>query len=241
METVVTLSTQEISLFRINQSLLIRQGAFFINSLIYIMKHLVLLTLTALLLSFNGLAQLDYGVYGGLNFSNLKITPELDPPKPKMLLGFHLGGFARYDLGNSIFLQPEVEFSTQGANDEDGGDFEKIRLSYINITGLAGYAINDQFTVFFGPRIGILASGKFIEEDKTDGQIKEYNAKSLYSSSDFGLNFGVGYKLNSGLGINLRYNFGLTDNNDDPTEEAFYEINQSIQSRTIQLGITYQL
>ena len=49
------------------------------------------------------------------------------------------------------------------------------------------------------------------------------------SSIDFGLNFGLGYKLDSGLNFGARYNMGLsnindTDDDDDTIKNGVFQI-----------------
>lgn len=201
----------------------------------------ILITMSLVLFSNVGNAQLNYGVYGGLNISKITVTPEEDLPVPKSMAGFHIGAFGNYELSDLLKIQGDLEYSLQGSNDQDDGDYERIRLSYLNFTPLIVTTFNDNIHVFAGPRLGFLISGRFEEEEIDSGELKTYNAKALYSSTDFGLNIGAGYDFNEQLGVRLKYTIGLSDNNEDITEEAFYEVHQELKSSVLQLSLSYQL
>lgn len=55
-----------------------------------------------------------------------------------------------------------------------------------------------------GPQLGFLLSAK---NEST-------NVKDSFKTFDFGVNLGLGYKLNNGLNFGARYNLGLTNIND---------------------------
>ncbi len=200
----------------------------------------MLIILGLVSLSFSVHAQeIKYGVKAGLNVNNLDVSPELDPPKPSARLGVHLGGFAQFDLSDALMLQPELVLSTQGANDEDPEVEQNVKLTYLNLSGLVKYQVGNGFDVFAGPQLGLLVDGEFEEVDKADGSQELYAADAVYKGTDFSFSFGAGYTLESGIHLNLRYNFGLSDNNDDPQELAFYDINQEVKNRTFQISIEY--
>lgn len=182
-----------------------------------------------------------YGVKAGLNINNLNVDPELDPPKPESRLGFHLGGFVQFSIADNIMVQPELTISTQGTNDEDPGDKERVKLTYLNLTGTFKYSLTNNFNFTLGPQLGFLVGGEFEEEDKQDGSKKSYDAGDVYSGTDLLLGLGVGYTLESGLGVDIRYNLGLTDNNDDPAQLGFYDPIQDIKSRVFQISVSYVL
>lgn len=182
-----------------------------------------------------------YGVKAGLNVNNLSVTPELDPPAPSARIGIHLGGFAQYGLSDQFLIQPEVVISTQGANDQDPEVEQNVKLTYLNLSGVAKYQIGNGISVFAGPQLGFLMDGEFEEVDKVDGSQEFFAADAVYKSTDFSFSLGAGYTLESGIHIDLRYNLGLSNNNDDPLESAFYDRNQEVKSRTFQISIGYTL
>ncbi|KPL26168.1 MAG: hypothetical protein AMS23_02915, partial [Bacteroides sp. SM1_62] len=61
-------------------------------------------------------AQIDFGIKGGLNISNVKASEVLTDdyrinPAASGNLGYHVGGFLRASLVG-IFIQPELYFSS---------------------------------------------------------------------------------------------------------------------------------
>ncbi|MEQ8882669.1 MAG: porin family protein [Fulvivirga sp.] len=182
-----------------------------------------------------------YGVKAGLNINNLSVTPELDPPAPSSRIGFHLGGFTQFGVSDQLLIQPELVISTQGANDEDPDVEQNVKLTYLNLSGIAKYQIGNAISIFAGPQFGFLMDGEFEEVDKVDGAQEIFAADAVYKSTDFSFTLGAGYTLDSGIQIDIRYNLGLSDNNDDPLETAFYDRTQEVKSRTFQISVGYIL
>ena len=171
--------------------------------------------------------------------NNLSIIPEEDYPAPSAKLGIHFGGFAQFELVNNFSIQPELTLSTQGANDEDTDDWQRVKLTYFNLAAPFKYTLANNLHFSVGPQLGFLTGGTFEKEDKADGDIKIHSAKHVLSGTDLSLGFGLGYTLNSGIDLHLRYNHGLSDINDDPADLGFYEPFQTIKSRVFQLSVGY--
>lgn len=165
-------------------------------------------------------AQTKFGVKAGANFASLTGDAE----DVKMKVGFNAGAFARFSLGESFSLQPELVFSAQGAK-EDGGD-AKINLSYVNIPILAQYHFKGGFNVEAGPQIGFLTTAKL----KEDGN--KVDIKDGLKSTDFSLAFGAAYTTAANIGFNARYNLGLGNISDGGGK---------IHNSVIQVGVFYVL
>ena len=202
-------------------------------------KYVLLIILTCLSTGYLQAQSFKYGVKAGLNISNLAVSPELDYPVPAARPGIHIGGFAQFDLANSFSIQPELSLSTQGANDEDKDDWQRLKLTYLNLAAPFKYTLGNNLHFSVGPQLGFLTGGTFEKEDKEDGEIKIQSSKHLLSGTDMAIGFGLGYTLNSGIDLHLRYNHGLTDLNDDPADLGFYELHQTIKSRVFQLSVGY--
>src|SRR5688500_2205328 len=80
----------------------------------------------------------DFGLKGGVNLANFKVE---DNDNTDSRTGFHVGGLAHIHLNKTWALQPEVVFSSQGA--EVGGT--KWKANYVNIPVLAQYMFGDGF------------------------------------------------------------------------------------------------
>ena len=65
------------------------------------------------------------------------------------------------------------------------------------------YYIAKGFSVEAGPQFGLLLSGKYEDVDVKDN----------FKTVDFGVNLGLGYKLNNGLNFGARYDLGLSNIN----------------------------
>lgn len=202
-------------------------------------KHILLWVFFCLILGNLQAQDFKYGVKGGLNISNLAVSPELDFPRPGSRLGVHLGAFAQFSLANNLSIQPELSFSTQGANDEDKDDWQRVKTSYLNLAGAFKYTLPNNVHFSIGPQLGFLTGGEFEKEDKEDGERKFHSASHVLSGTDLSIGFGVGYTLDSGIDFSLRYNHGLSNINDNPADLAFYKPFQTIKSRVFQASVGY--
>lgn len=191
------------------------------------MKKIILIICLFAGFTFAANAQLlnvDYGAKVGLNLSDINDSDY------KMKPGFHAGLFAELGFGN-FALQPEVLYSTQGAkgeeSDDDGNYTIKANFDYINIPVMAKYYVADGFNIQVGPQVGFLTNAKIVV-DKESMDIKEDT-----ENIDFGVNFGLGYKLPLvNLSVDARYNLGLTNIPKDAPDEKF-------NNRVIQISVAY--
>ncbi|WP_108869330.1 porin family protein [Aquimarina aquimarini] len=164
------------------------------------MKKVVLITfITVLGLSNINAQKIRLGAKAGLNLAFITgdNTDSLDP-----ITGFHFGLQAEMLISEKFSLQPELLYSGQGYDtsiDSEG----IIALNYLNIPLMAKYYVTKRLSLETGPQIGFLLS--------TKGGTKDY--KDLLKTTDFGINFGLGYKLDNGLNFGVRYNLGLTNIN----------------------------
>lgn len=166
------------------------------------------------------------GAKVGLNFANLVGDTE----DAEMLTSFHLGLVAEIPISEKFYFGPEVLYSTQGASfsdDEFDVDAE-FKLDYIQIPLMARYYVSEGFSLEAGPQIGFLTSSEVETEDVG------VDAKDYFTSFDYGLNFGLGYKLPGGIFFQGRYNLGLAnvlDSNEFDEDKA--------KNSVIQLSVGY--
>lgn len=162
---------------------------------------------------------MSFGVKAGANFATLSGD---DAGDVDMKVGLHIGGVAEFMLSEQFAIQPELLFSMQGYSVED----VNFNLNYINVPISAKYYFTEGFSAHLGPQIGFLMSAK-----ATDGD-NDVDIKDGYSSIDYGVNIGAGYKLESGLFFNARYYFGLAD---IPDTDADVKVKNSV----IQVSVGY--
>jgi|SRR5690554_2876445 hypothetical protein len=117
---------------------------------------------------------------------------------------FHLGGLAEIPLHEKFALQPEVLYSSEGADWSFGLAGNNIKLDYIRVPVLAKYYIIEGLSGELGPTFGLLMSAKAGDED----------VKKQMKGFDAGLAIGATYRLNMGVFFSLRYNKGLLNVHD---------------------------
>lgn len=186
------------------------------------MKKTIILAATVLF-AFGARAQVKahFGIKGGLNASELHWKGDNADTK----IGFHAGGLAHIHGNSNWAFQPEVMYSLEGAKYKVGDVKSSTNLSFINVPLLAQYMFDNGFRIEAGPQIGFLMSAK----NKTDGT--NTDIKDGYKSTAISLPVGVGYLTSTGLGFDARYNFGLTDLNENGT---------SVKGNNFQFGIFWQ-
>jgi len=164
------------------------------------MKKLFLVTAIAVLGLSNVNAQdIKFGAKAGLNLAFITGDGTEDF-KPNT--DFHVGLMAEWKISDKFALQPEIIYSGQGSdiNIESEG---RISLNYLNVPLMGKYYVTEKLSLEVGPQVGFLLS--------TKGGTIDY--KDLLKSTDYGVNFGVGYKLDNGLNFSARYNLGLSNIN----------------------------
>lgn len=165
------------------------------------MKKLLLVTVITVIGLTNGNAQeIKFGVKAGLNLAFITgdNTEDFDPTT-----NFHVGIMAEIKISDKLSLQPELIYSGQGADTNIASE-GSISLNYLNLPLIGKYYVTERLSLEAGPQIGVLLS--------TNGGTVDY--KELLKPIDYGVNFGVGYKLDNGLNFTARYNLGLSNIND---------------------------
>jgi len=157
------------------------------------MKKLNLL-LILLFAGTTAFAQFGLGIKGGVNFANLSLD------EANSRTGYLFGAFAHVPISENIGIQPEVLFSSQGADIDD----TDVNLTYVNVPVLLRLKLIEVLNVHFGPQFGFATKAEADDEDILD------NIKN----SDISLAFGAGVNLPLGLEAGARYNLGLSDIND---------------------------
>ncbi len=220
-------------------------------------------TMMALVVATGAFAQLSFGVKAGGNLSTISgMTSEdsgLDwgdlakvTPSQSMKVGFNVGAFAEYKIMPLLGVQVELNYSTQGVNTKVESSSSLLgaasttdtawSLSYVNIPILAK-AHFANIAVYAGPQLGFAtgfnSKSTVKANDKTT--INEPEAVEDYSGFDLSLALGAQYKLTANIGIDARYNIGLTNvfptlKNDEGevTREGFGK------QGVLQLGVFYE-
>ena len=163
-----------------------------------------------------------FGVKGGVNISQLEFS---DGTKAESKVGIHLGGLAHIHLSKTWAIQPELLYSLEGAK-KDINPPVTWNFHYLNVPVLLQYMFENGFRIEGGPQIGFLL----------DANTKYSNVtvdNNEYESTAISLPIGLGYLMSSGLGLDARYVFGLSNIN--ATKNG-----NTVHSNVFQLGLFYQ-
>lgn len=158
----------------------------------------------------------QFGMKGGLNLANLKSDSDTN-----IKAGVHAGFFVEIKLDDKFSIQPELLFSMQGAKSEypfelDGTVYdveETVKLAYLNVPVMAKFYATREFSILAGPQAGFLVGAKDKVKVTYQGEsnTQTVDAKDYVQSVDFGLNFGIGYDFSDKVGVEARYNLGLSN------------------------------
>jgi len=134
--------------------------------------------------------EIKFGVKGGVNFTNF----DSDGADSDGKTGFYAGGLVDLPVSGNFHIQPEVLYSSEGADDAS--------LDYIRIPVMAKYYIMEGLSFQAGPEIAFKVGS---EDEFVDNATK---------SIDFGIGGGVAYELTMGVFFDIRYNVGIADISD---------------------------
>ncbi|MBP9926326.1 MAG: PorT family protein [Cyclobacteriaceae bacterium] len=188
------------------------------------MKTYLLTTIAFLLITMAAQAQsINLGIKGGLNAYTIK-GDNSDDFDPKY--SFHVGLLGHIHMSDEIAIQPEIYYSAQGTQYKSNGSDLKLNLNYVNVPLLLQYMFDNGFRLQAGAQLGILASAKSeIGGTTTD-------VKSSFKGTDIAGVVGMSYvKPSTGLGFDIRYNYGVTNISENDNIESF--------NRGFQVGIFY--
>ena len=208
------------------------------------MKKIMLTALVAVITMVSVNAQ-NFGVKAGVNLASIT-GDETDGIDSRT--AFHIGVVAEFEISDKFSFQPELVYSSQGAKysiSESGYSYESTsKLDYLNLPLMAKYYVAEGFSIEAGPQVGILLSAKDEWEGSFGGLAESGtdDIKDEVSSIDFGLNLGLGYKMESGLNFAARYNLGLSNIWDIPSDidpEFGIGGDSKNQNNVIQISVGY--
>jgi hypothetical protein len=194
-------------------------------------KSLVLVLLTAgTFLTVNG--QIQLGFKAGPGFTSYSGS---DAGGAKLLVGFHGGVFAKIPFSDQFSLQPEVQYSQQGAKgkDEVSGISFTNRTNYLSVPVLFTFTHSSGLILQTGPHVDFLLSAKV----KANGS--SVDVKDAYKSTDVGWTTGIGYLSQAGIGVIARYSLGWL--NAENTGNMNTSGGGSIHNIGFQLSVFYLL
>jgi Outer membrane protein beta-barrel domain len=188
------------------------------------MKRISFLICTLFAGTFVFAQEASIGIKGGLNIAHLASNES----EMGSRLGGHVGLLAHIHLAPNLAVQPEVVYSSQGTKYTSTDGEHELSINYLNIPLQLQYMFAGGFRIQTGPQIGFLTSVK----DKRNGSETGFFSSDDFKSVDFSWSAGLGYLTNSGLGVDARYNFGLSNINDAGSA--------TLKNDVFQVGLFYQ-
>lgn len=170
------------------------------------------------------------GIRAGANLAKFRLTdfPSGTEPDIQTKTSMHAGLFVNAPLGGMFAIQPGVEYSGQGSKYTEGGMNGEYDLHYINVPVMFQWKSTGGFFLETGPQAGIL-----LRANLNDMEVPDETFKTL----DVSWGAGLGYLSRVGLGVNARFNFGLSntlEGDDDNTNTT-----PQLKNQVIQLGLVY--
>jgi hypothetical protein len=151
-----------------------------------------------------------FGIKGGLNFSNLYEDEVTDN---NVLVGYQLGVFLKLPIVSFFSIQPEVLYTTKGAELTYDNAFAtgtaKFTLNYIEVPVLAVINLTDHINIHAGPYFAFLVDQKVKNQSNvTAFDFENTLNKDNFNSFDTGIALGVAVDVES-FSFGARYNYGL--------------------------------
>jgi hypothetical protein len=170
--------------------------------------------------------KIEFGLDGGVNWSNLQGLPDSKP-----LAGFNLGFYFDLKLNNMAWMVntgvivksplgagnlPVYSLNDPALDSAFAGGSVDRKIRYFNVPIMMKYQFKNNIYAKAGIQLGLRSKGfdEFSNQvkDKDDLQYK-LKTKEDYHPLDGGLAFGLGYRLMKGTGMNIgiQYYLGLID------------------------------
>lgn len=206
-------------------------------------KNVLLAVVATLLISTGAFAQAKFavGIKAGPNFAKIDTDANASQNYDNRT-GFHAGAFVLI-RGERFGFQPEILFSQQGSKFKYSTSSPSLKqnFSYVNIPLIFKLYTIAGINLQVGPQIGLLTSAKREDfQSGTSGPITEQDIKDDLKKTDMSLALGVGWDLPLGLSVDARYNWGLSDNDDNATSASGAPLGQ-VKNQVWQISVGYKL
>jgi hypothetical protein len=160
-----------------------------------------------------------FGLKGGLNLTNLKV----DNPEASYnsRTGYHAGIFLRGKF-DRVAIQPEVLLFTQSNKVTysgllGSGSMEES-FTYLSVPVIIKFYPIAGLNIQVGPQFGFLLDGE--QKYNSTFFTGTRDIKDYYKNSDVSVSVGGGYDFGFGLNMDVRYNVGVKDINNEANGDA---------------------
>lgn len=150
--------------------------------------------------------ELQFGLRGGLNLSNVSGDDIDDPDSRK---GFYAGFLVEAPVSERVSLQPEIFYAQQGIDlaDQENQEDSAFKVDYIQVPLLFKIYLIDGLNIHAGPQFGF----KINEEIDLNSDLISINMETdAVKDFDFQLTGGLEYKFGEIFFVQGRYYRGFT-------------------------------
>jgi hypothetical protein len=156
--------------------------------------------------------QAQFGVKGGVNFSNMYTE---DVHDNNVLTSFNAGVYFLIPITDFAAFQPEIIYSRKGSELTYDNTFAtgkaQFKLNYIEVPLLVKGNLTKNISVHAGPYFAYLLDAKAVNKSDNGTYNFEDNINNdNFNKFDVGLSAGIGLDFDA-IGIGARYNYGLTN------------------------------
>jgi Outer membrane protein beta-barrel domain len=155
----------------------------------------------------NAQKNVKFGAKFGVQSSNISFK-SFDPQRSERI-GFHVGITSEISFTESLALQPDLIFSSQGFNLKGFGNTDSQPFNYLNFTIPVAYKMNF-VDINFGPYFGFLLNKGLVNVEFTDANGKPIDVSPFINKLDVGLALGLTFHIKKFF-VGTRYNLGLTN------------------------------
>ncbi|HMG91752.1 MAG TPA: porin family protein [Chryseolinea sp.] len=153
----------------------------------------------------NAIAQVSFGIKGGLNYNDTFYSDGPMGNETQGQLGFHIGGYSRIKISERLSIIPELQYIGKGFQFKIVSQDYRTNLNYLEIPVMLSYSVFKSFGVDLGPTTGMKISSK----RKYDGG--RMDLSDLYNKTfEFGVTGGLHCYVTDKLKLTASYYRGFT-------------------------------
>lgn len=137
-------------------------------------------------------------------------------------VGYTGGIFVQQHFNDLLGIQLEALYTSKGARNKYSSGSNQVqdsyRLNYVDVPLMLHFSAGGLF-IDLGPQVSFIANARYITEITNSSGNRTTTVKSDITdnpySIDFGYVAGIGYRAPNKLGLEVRYNGGLKDIDDE--------------------------
>ena len=159
-------------------------------------------------------SEIKFGAEAGLNLPKI-IFSEQNGSNPNSLFAtaWHVGGYTNIKMTDKFSFQLELLYSVKGdkvTNPLGGSEYFIYQYDYIEMPIQIKYNICNHFTIVGGLYTGYLIAFSSNVTNTTYSYAPNTSYYDSFNKLDIGATLGIGYQLNDGFNIAIKYSQGFT-------------------------------